>query len=386
MRLLPAGLAVVAVAAAASPAVAQDSVFGIRGLGFLDRSVSARSAALGGGLALLDAESAVNPASLAAWRGTAGWAVAAGSSRSFDTGAGTSSLSATRFPVIGFAGAVGPRVVVAVSASDYLDRNWSVQQTDTISPRGVPVVANDQTQSVGGVTDIRVAMAYRMTWITWGVGLHALTGSTETSVKRQFPDDSAYTAFTQQQSTSYSGVGVSFGALVSLGSKFVSGASVRFNSRLRASTADTAARVPMPLEANWGAYYQPVAGVLITGTVGYAGWSTASDALVAAGQAGSRNVWNVGFGVEATTLRLGRGLVPLRVGYRWRQLPFPIPSLLGGASPPSPLSEHAVTAGLGFDTAGGRATVDVAVEGGSRTAGTLSERFTTAYVGLTIRP
>jgi hypothetical protein len=70
--------------------------------------------------------------------------------------------------------------------------------------------------------------------------------------------------------------------------------------------------------------------------------------------------------------------VPLRVGYRWRQLPFPI----GG----SPLSEHAFTAGLGAAVARGHATVDVAAELGARSAGALTERFTTVRVGVAIVP
>jgi hypothetical protein len=371
-------IAVAAVASAASRAAAQDSVFGIRGLGFLGRGVSARSAAMGGGFALLDGESVVNPASLTAWHGTAGWAVAAGSNHSFDTDAGTSSLSATRFPVIGFAGAVGARVIVAVSASDYLDRNWSVEQTDTISPRGVPLVVSDQTRSLGGVTDIRAAMGYRLSWLAFGVGLHALTGSTETTVKRRFPDDASYIPFTQQKTTDYRGVGISFGALVTPVSKFVAGASVRFNSRLRASTVDSATRVALPLEANFGAFYTPVPGVMATAGVGYAGWGGASSALAAAGQTGSRNVWSVGVGMEAATLRFGGGLLPLRVGYRWRQLPFPIDN--------SGLSEHAYTGGVGFNAASGRAEVDVAIEAGTRSAGALRETFTTVFLGLTVRP
>ena len=173
-------------------------------------------------------------------------------------------------------------------------------------------------------------------------------------------------------------MGISFGALLTPAPRFVAAASVRFNSRLRASTVDTATRVALPLEVSFGAYYQPVAGILATVAVGYAGWSTASGALVAAGDSATRNVWSVGAGVEAAALRVGGNLLPLRVGYRWRQLPFPI----GG----SPLTEHAVSGGLGFSTASGRAEVDVAIEGGSRTAGALSETFTTAYLGLTIRP
>jgi len=378
MRSSAAVLAIVVAVVVAPGAAAQDSVFGIRGLGFLDRSVSAKSAALGGGFALFDPASALNPAALAAWHATSGWAVASGSNRSFDTGAGTSSLSATRFPLIGFAGVIGSRVVVAVTASDYLDRNWSVQQTNTDTLRGSPVAVTDNTRSLGGVTDVRVAMAYRFTGLTFGVGLHVLTGSTETTVNRQFPNDSSYLPFAEQQATAYSGAGISFGALANPLHGLVVGASVRFNGRLRAASPDTAASFPMPVEWNAGAYYQPVAGVTFTGSVGYAGWGRAAAALVADSQVPSRGVWNVGFGVEAVVLHLGRAPLPLRLGYRWRQLPFPIWG--------SPLSEHAVTGGLGFDTAGGRATVDLGLESGSRAAGGLSEGFVTAYLGLTIHP
>jgi len=385
MRPLPAVLAVALAVVAARGARAQDSVFGIRGLGFLDRSVSGKSSALGGGFVLFDPAAAVNPASLAGWHATAGWGVAAGSDRSFNTGAGTASLSATRFPVVGFAGNLGEHLVLAVTASDYLDRNWSVQQTDTVSPRGTPVVANDNTQSVGGVTDLRVAMAYRLNGVTLGMGLHALTGSTATSVSRQFPDDSSFIPFSVQQTTNFSAVGVSFGALVSPLRNVVLGTSLRLNGRLKASTSDTAALVPLPVEWNGGLLFQPTTGVSLSGTVGYAGWSSAGDALAAAGQPRSRNVWSVGFGVEALVWRVGRGFVPIRLGYRWRQLPFPIPTDSTGTNA-STLTEHAVTGGLGFNTAGGHATVDLGLEIGSRAAGSISEGFTTLYLGLTIRP
>ncbi len=385
MRPLPAVLAAALAVVVVPGARAQDSVFGIRGLGFLDRSVSGKSSALGGGFTLFDPAAAVNPAALAGWHATAGWAVAAGSDRSFNSGTGTSSLSATRFPVVGFAGGVGEHVVLAVTASDYLDRNWSVEQTDTLTPRGTPVVANDNTQSVGGVTDLRVAVAYRLTGITLGMGLHALTGSAVTSVSRQFPDDSSFIPFNVQQQTNYSAVGVSFGALVSPLKNVMVATSLRLNGRLRASTSDTAALVPLPVEWNGGLLFQPVTGVAISGSVGYAGWSSAADALAAAGQVRSRNVWSAGVGVEALVWRVGGSLVPIRVGYRWRQLPFPIPTDTTVTNV-SALTEHAVTFGLGFDTAGGHATVDLGLESGSRVAGALSEGFTTLYLGLTIRP
>ena len=120
--------------------------------------------------------------------------------------------------------------------------------------------------------------------------------------------------------------------------------------------------------------------LLVAGTVGYATWSRAADALAAAGQGRSRDVTSVGLGVEASFLRFAGKPLALRGGYRWRQLPF------AADSAGTALAEHAVTGGFGLETAGGRATVDVGLDVGTRTARTLSESFTTVYVGLTIRP
>ena len=379
-RALGFAAAAAAALAAATRAAAQDSVFGIRGLGFPDRGASVASAAMGGGLSLFDGESTVNPASLSQWHATAGWVVGAGSFRSFDAGTGATSLRATRFPLLGFAGAIGPRFVLGVSVSDYLDRNWDVTQAAIDTLRGAPVAVQDRTRSVGGIADVRVAVAYRLRGIVLGAGLHLLTGSTVTTVNRQFPGDSAYLPFTQQQTTSYRDVGLSLGAFASPARNLLAAASVRFNGTLRAASPDSAMHVGMPVELSGGVSWVPVTGLLVAGTAGYATWSEASDALVSAGQGRSRDVTSVGLGVEATFLRFAGKPLALRGGYRWRQLPFAADS--GGAA----LAEHAVTGGVGLQTAGGRATVDLGIEAGSRSTGGLSETFTTISVGLTIRP
>ena len=119
-------------------------------------------------------------------------------------------------------------------------------------------------------------------------------------------------------------------------------------------------------------------GVLLASTATHANWSVASAALQAAGQAPSRDVWSVGVGAEVTLLRMLGSVTPLRAGYRWRQLPF----LVGTDA----LSEHAVSGGISFTLAGGRANLDVALEGGARSAGALTERFTTTLVGVSIYP
>jgi len=373
------GLLAAALACAAPRARAQDSVFGIRGLGFLDEPLTGRSAGMGGGYAMFDGGAATSPASIAAWTGSVGWAVGAASRRSFDPGTGTQSLTSTRFPLFGFSTPLSPRLVVGLTASDYFDRNWSVEQSDTVALRDSAVAATDATTSAGGITDLRAAAAYRVSeqWAV-GLGLHVLTGSAVTTVRRDFPADTAYHSFQERSSTDYSGVGLSVGAFVAPAPALILGASARFNARLKATSADTSVRIRMPVELAAGVYYAPLPSLIVSSTVRYSTWGAAASDLVAAGQERSRDVWSVGVGLQAASLRMAGQTVPLRLGYRWRQLPF----LIGGDA----LNEHAFTAGLGLAAARGHANMDVAVELGSRSTGVLTERFTTAIVGVSIQP
>lgn len=365
-------------ALAASPAGADDSVFGIRGLGILGRPVSARSAAAGG-FALFDGASALNPASLSRWRAVAGWGVGVPTQHVFESGGTETTLRSTRFPMFGFATLLGQRLIFGATISDYLDRTWSVSTTTDTTLRGTPVTANDQQRSVGGVSDIRVAAAYRLTSdVAVGAGLHVLVGSSRVTASRSFTD-SSYASFAETATTDFNGVGFSMGVLANLRSDFAVAGALRVSSRLKASnTAGQEARVAMPVEASFGAQYTPVPGVALAATVGYASWSRAASDLAAAGEPGTRDVWSVAAGLEVETSAASEARLPLRLGYRWRQLPFPVGS--------APLDEHAFSAGFGFNLAGGRTTVDLGIERGSRAAGAQSETFTSGFVGLTVRP
>jgi len=392
MTRVRAGLLVVAalLAARAPEAAAQDSVFGIRGLGFLGRPLSARSQGMGGGEAIFDGASALNPVSIAFWHGLSAWAVAAQSDHTFNPGSGQAALASMRFPTFGFATPIGSRLVVGVTVSDYLNRNYQVTQTDTVAPRDTALQVTDRTRSSGGVTDLRLAAAYRLSSrLAVGAGFHLLTGSVQTQVERDFPTDSAYSTFIQTTETQYRGFGVSVGLFATPIDRLVLAASARFNGRLSANNPGATASVRLPTELAGGLYAAPWDGVTVATTVTHANWSVAAPDLVAVGQAPSRDVWSVGVGAEVTLLRMFGELTPLRVGFRWRQLPFPVPEV--NPSAPSDtsnavLSERAGSGGLSFVLAGGRANVDLSVEGGSRTAGTLSESFTTLLVGLSIFP
>lgn len=380
MRRAPAAaLAAGLLALGAGSLAADDSVFGIRGLGILGRPHSAQSAAAGGGFALFDAAGGVNPAALSRWRGVAGWAVGSPSRRRLATAGGEASLTSTRFPLIGFSTVVGQRLYVGVTISDYLDRTWSVRSTLDTTLREDSVQVTDKSKSVGGVSDLRLAAAYRLSpTLAVGAGIHALTGSTRLEVTREF-DDAAYQSYRDRAVTDFTGLGFSAGVMATVRRNVVLGGSLRVNSSLRAkSTSGQRANVALPIELGFGANYTPVPGVVVASSVGYATWSRAADDLVAAGEARSRNVWSVGAGVDVEAIRAGATRIPVRLGYRWRQLPFPV----SGAA----LGEHAFSAGFGFNMAGGRTTLDAGLERGTRAAGAQSETFTTGFVGLTVRP
>jgi hypothetical protein len=377
-------LVLATLAALALPSAAPaDSVFGIRGLGLLGRPVSARASVSGGAFALFDGTSALNPASLGQVTVTSGWGTFAATSRKFLDGPIGAKLGSTRFPLFGLAMPVSRRAIVGVSISDFLDRTWADSTTQGLTLRDSAVTVADVASSTGGVTDIRLAGAYRLTdEVTVGVGVHALAGSTRLSILRTFPTTS-FNNYSEIATTTFSGLGISAGVQARLGLRLAGAASVRLNGRLKSSVQNGASTtVALPFEISAGVVFVPVNGLGVAASVDYQTWSRAAADLAAAGQPGTRSVWSVSVGAEVTSVRWRGESLPIRAGYRWRQLPFGV----GTASATVPLSEHALCAGVGLLLAGGRATFDIGGETGTRSAGAASERFTSALVGLTVRP
>ncbi|MGD0483842.1 MAG: hypothetical protein ABSB58_04205 [Gemmatimonadales bacterium] len=377
-------LLLAALAALALPAAARaDSVFGIRGIGLLGRPLSARASMSGGAFALFDGTSALNPASLGQITVTSGWGTFAATTRTFSDGPLGATLGSTRFPLFGLALPVGRRAVVGLSVSDFLDRTWADSTSQDTTLRDSAVTVADVASSTGGVSDIRLAGAYRLNdAVSVGLGVHVLAGSTRLSIARTFTATS-FSNYSEVATTTFSGLGISAGVQARLGPRLAGAASLRINGRLKASVPSGASTtVALPLELAAGVLYVPLNGLGVSVSADYQTWSRSAADLAAAGQPGTRSVWNVAAGAEITAVRWRGETLPIRVGYRWRQLPFGI----GTVAATVPLSEHAVSAGFGLLLAGGRATFDIGGETGSRSAGTASERFTTAFVGLTVRP
>ena len=118
--------------AGARLAPAQDSQFGIRGLGVPGRWESVRARGSGGAFAPFDPLSPLAEAALADLRRLTATAAGATSHRRAEMADTTHAFSTSRFPLMGLAGPVARDVVVGGGFTTYLDRSFSVVTQDTV--------------------------------------------------------------------------------------------------------------------------------------------------------------------------------------------------------------------------------------------------------------
>jgi hypothetical protein len=199
---------------AATTARAQDSQFGIAGLGTPGRSETVRARSTAGALALFDPLSPFADAALADLGQLTASAQAAASFFRPQIATGTPSLRTTRFPAFTLGGPVGHGIVVGGGFSSYLNRSWDVVTHDTLTLRGLPEAVTDERTSDGGVTDLRLAAALRVSpRLALGLGAHALTGSTREHAYRFYADSNLYRNTRQVGEVQYDGWGFSASAL-----------------------------------------------------------------------------------------------------------------------------------------------------------------------------
>jgi hypothetical protein len=102
------------------------------------------------------------------------------------------------------------------------------------------------------------------------------------------------------------------------------------------------------------------------------------------------DVMEISVGADVAGPRVGGVPLQLRLGGRWRDLPFGVPADEVRDLPEArDVRETAITGGLGLPLAGGRALIDVGVQRASRSSDVRSdarERAWTLSVGLRVRP
>ena len=214
---------------------AQDSQFGIRGLGTPGRGESVRARATGGAFAPFDPYSPLVDASIADVRRVTASVTGGTSWRTVDFGTQSSSLHGARFPAFIIAGPISPRLAISGGFSTYLDRSFGVTTRDTIDVRGNPEPVTDEVTSDGGVTDLRIALAARVHKnLALGFALHGLTGSTRVTAVRRFDDSTTYRTSTARDELAYHGLGGSASALFDLNADLRLAAWARSDTHLRA--------------------------------------------------------------------------------------------------------------------------------------------------------
>jgi hypothetical protein len=351
---------------------AQDSQFGIRGLGTPGRWESVRTRSTAGAFGPFDALSPLAEAPLADVGHLAAAAMAGASYRDVDPAGGgggtTSALRETRFPLLILAGQPTRRLALASGFTTYLDRTWSVTTRDSVVLRDSLQRYTDVTTSDGSVADLRLAAATRLSsHVALGAALHLLAGSTRITATRRF-DDTTYQLITQTDVVRYDGFGVSASALVGLAPGLTLAAWARSDNRLRAKVgAVTTAETDLPRMAGGGIRYAPSPSVRLAASGAWRFWSR-SGAV-----AGSFDTFSWSAGAE-----VGGGFSPLRFGARGGQMPF-------GPGTTAP-TEFAVAAGTGRAFSQGRALLDFGLERLERKGGGLTERVWTLLIGMTIRP
>src|SRR5207247_1905608 len=188
-------VALLAVLLAGYPAIglsAQDSEYGIRGLGTPGRWESVRARSTGGAFGPFDPLSPLMEAQLADVGHLTGGAMTAASYRDAETGGATTALRETRFPLLQLAGPIGTRFALGGGFTTYLDRSWDVTLRDSVVLRGVNQPYTDELTSNGSVADLRLAAASRLSpRLALGAAVHVLSGSTRETAERRF-DDTTY--------------------------------------------------------------------------------------------------------------------------------------------------------------------------------------------------
>lgn len=366
---------------------AQSSQFGVNGLGLPGREISVRSQGSAGALALFDAGSTLNPASIADYpRLTATFSLlqtyrASSNSREEVSGRDT------RFPLFAVAGPVPrSRLSLGASFSNFTDRDFAVATDDTLLLRGNDVVVHDTLTSRGGLSDLRFAGAWRARRWVAGAGLHVTTGSARVAFRRVF-EDSSFANVSQRAELSYSGLGVSLGATGFITPQLTAAAFVRVDGDVRIDRdSSTAGEVPLPLTLGSSVNWRPSGRLDLSAMAVFRRWSSADEAIRNLGGTGADNTAEFAVGGEWLQNTRRPGALPVRFGVHRRTLPFPVQA---GSRP----SETGVSVGSGLalardmQTGLPRAQVDLSVSHLWRSAdGGYDESAWGIGVGVSVRP
>ena len=306
---------------------------------------------------------------------------------SIDQAGVTGDNQGSRVPALGIAYPVRRWGILTVTYGGVLDQRWTLERDHTLplNQGGADVEVRDRFVSDGGVAAMRVGFSRRLIpQIGVAAAVGTLTGSVVRTYSRSFDTLTApvpVKPFTSGGKWGYSGVTATAGVVFDFARVARAAGSVTWSGALEAEPLDgnesPGKSYDMPVQVRGG-----VSGTLATGLTAvvsgsWADWSATTDDLDdAAVPSGSAVTLGAGLEWERMSF-LGRPM-PLRFGWHRAELPFAFDdekaiesSLVGGA-------------GLALVRAGTLplAQIDLAVERGSRTSGSVTEDYWRSTVSL----
>jgi hypothetical protein len=373
----------IAMLAVASSAGAQGSL-STQGFGYPPGEFSTRSLAMGGGLAQFDAQSAVNPASIANSGDPMLFMQYEPEFRRLTSDGVTQHSTTARFPLAIASVPIKSRGNIALSVSTLLDRSWATSEKREVDVAGDKAIATENVKSLGAINDVRLAGGWiPSNFIQIGLAGHVFTGQNRLSFQQLFPDSLHFVPVQQISNLDYTGFAVSLGAILRPSNILALALSGRKGGTMTARSGDTvvaSARIPDRYSA--GISYAGIAGATVAAQVVRDQWSALNG--LASDKAKAVDAWDGGIGIEATGPRVIERTILIRLGGRYRTLPF----LAAG----SEVREIGLSGGLGAQFSRNRAAFDVTLQHVWRSAdapptgGSVKERAFTLSFGLRVRP
>ncbi|MEX0908526.1 MAG: hypothetical protein WDZ58_02075 [Gemmatimonadaceae bacterium] len=388
-RSIPAGLLLLALGASAAGAQGNLST---QGFGYPPGQLSTTALSLGGGSAELDPNSALNPAAPALWGASVMFMQYEPEVRTVKQLGASARTTTARFPMVGMSLTVGRRITAQVSASSFLDRTWSSVTQTQQDIGGTVVDATEFFSSNGGITDFRLALAYSASpRFQLGLAGHVFSGENRITIEQRFPDTVTFSGISQRSDISYSALGASGGIVWRPVGGLGLGASVRVGGDMEATVGDSVlSSGKLPMRYGVSASYSGISGLALSARANFDEWSAMQPLRGPGSNMRAFDSWDYGVGADVAGPTIGRREIALRLGARYRGLPFGAGGAPGGEQ--SQVNETTFSGGFGIPLGVGRSRIDVGVARATRKLDskvTLNPVTESAYIfsfGVRVRP
>lgn len=362
--------------------LAAQGTLSTQGFGYPTGEMSTRARATGGGLGQFDPDSPLNPASIGTSSDPRMFLQYEPEYRRLARGDETSNTLTARFSLAAASVPFASRGSIGLSVATFLDRSSFTRITTEQEIAGQTVSVDEITQVLGAINDVRLAFGYAPSpKLQFGAGGHVFVGQNRMFFTQSFPEESSFASLKQVSTLAFTGFAASAGILARPSRNFGLALSGRKGFSIEARAGDSVvseANIPDRLSA--AITYEGIPGTSVSAHVARDLWSAmnglgSSDATAVDG-------WEGGLGLEALGPRIAARQTILRLGGRYRTLPF----LAAG----SEVNELSFGGGIGAQFFRNRATFDISFERARRTPELSSVDVTErAYIfgfGLRLRP